>query len=106
MRRMGKFPSGHGEGQADGGRSVRERPGACYPLIESAVTTSTSNENASAIDLFGPMKLPLGKGVWWKSTLTVPATAGLRDLIGREKAVRRRMKARFGAKSRRNGCLL
>jgi|APEBP8051072661_1049379.scaffolds.fasta_scaffold56255_1 hypothetical protein len=44
------------------------------------------------------MKLPLGKGERWKSTLTVPATAGLRDLIGREKAVRRRMKARFGAK--------
>jgi hypothetical protein len=52
------------------------------------------------------MKLPLGKGVRWKSTLTVPATAGLRDLIGREKVVRRRMKTRFGAKSRRNGCLL
>ena len=31
------------------------------------------------------MKLPLGKGERWKSTLTVPATAGLRDLIGREK---------------------
>jgi hypothetical protein len=31
------------------------------------------------------MKLPLGKGGWWKSTLTVPATAGLRDLFGREK---------------------
>jgi hypothetical protein len=31
------------------------------------------------------MKLPFGKGGWWKTTLTVPATAGLRDLIGREK---------------------
>ena len=31
------------------------------------------------------MKLPLGKGERWKSTLTVPATAGLRDLFGREK---------------------
>ena len=31
------------------------------------------------------MKLPLGKGEWWKSTLTVPATAGLRDLFGRKK---------------------
>ena len=51
--------------------------------------------------------MPLGKGDWWKSTLTVPATAGLRDLIGREKAVRRRMKARFGAKGPvRGGCLL
>jgi hypothetical protein len=50
--------------------------------------------------------MPLGKGERWKTTLTVPATAGLRDLIGREKAVRRRMKARFGARSRRNGCLL
>ncbi|QRI64802.1 hypothetical protein JQ506_07360 [Shinella sp. PSBB067] len=73
------------------------RSSAGYPLIESAVTTSTSNENASAIDLIGPMNA-LGKGVRWKPTLTVPATAGLRDLIGREKAVRRRMKARFGAK--------
>ena len=62
MRRMGKFPSGHGEGRANEGWSVRERPGACYPLIESAVTTSTSNENASAIDPEGPMKLPFGKG--------------------------------------------
>jgi|EBPBio282013_DNA_FD.fasta_scaffold119723_1 hypothetical protein len=106
MRRICKFSSGPGAGLADGGWPVRERPGACYPLVVSAVTTSTSNENACAIDLSGPMKLPLGKGVWWKSTLTVPATAGLRDLIGREKAVRRRMKARFGAKPRRSGCLL
>jgi hypothetical protein len=106
MRRICKFSSGPGEGLADGGRSVRERSGACYPLIKSAVTTSTSNENACAIDLCGPMNLPLGKGLRWKPTLTVPATAGLRDLIGEEKAVRRRMKARFGAKSRRNGCLL
>ena len=106
MRRICKFPSGPGAGLADGGWPVRERPGACYPLIESAVTTSTSNENACAIDLIGPMKLPFGKGERWKSTLTVPATAGLRDLIGREKAVRRRMKARFGAKPRRSGCLL
>ncbi len=82
---MGKFPSGHGEGRANEGWSVRERPGACYPLIESAVTTSTSNENACAIDPEGPMKLPVVKGMWWKPTLTVPATAGLRDLIGREK---------------------
>ena len=69
----------------------------------AAVTTSTSNENASAIDPEGPMKLPFVKGERWKSTLTVPATAGLRDLIGREKTVRRRMKARFGAKSREGG---
>ena len=34
------------------------RSSAGYPLIESAVTTSTSNENASAIDLIGPMKCP------------------------------------------------
>lgn len=106
MRRICKFPLGPGAGLADGGRTVRERPAACYPLVESAVTTSTSNENACTIDLIGPMKLPLSKGVWWKPTLTVPATAGLRDLIGWEKAVRRRMKARFGAKPRRSGCLL
>lgn len=62
MRRIGKFPSGHGEGQANGGWSVRERPGACYPLIATAASTSTSNENASAIDPEGPMKLPFGKG--------------------------------------------
>jgi len=46
------------------------------------------------------MKLPLKlKGERWKPTLTVPATAGLRDLIGREKALRRRMRARIGAKT-------
>jgi len=32
------------------------------------------------------MKLPFGKGGWWKSTVSVPATAGIRDLFGREKA--------------------
>src|SRR5690606_17287108 len=47
-----------------------------------------------------------------KTALTVPATAGLRDSISWKKAVRRRMKARFGAKSRgrwrpeEGGCLV
>jgi hypothetical protein len=50
--------------------------------------------------------MPFGKGERWIPTLTVPATAGLRDLIGREKGLRRRMKARFGAKFRWIGCLL
>ena len=98
MRRISKFPSGPGEVLADGGRPERERPGACYPLKVSAASTSTSNENASAIDPEGPMKLLLVKSERWKPTLTLPATAGLRDLVGWEKAVRRRMKARFGAK--------
>ena len=62
MRRISKFPSGPGEVLADGGRPERERPGACYPLIATAASTSTSNENASAIDPEGPMKLPFGKG--------------------------------------------
>ncbi|WP_421579522.1 hypothetical protein [Shinella sp. M31] len=51
------------------------------------------------------MKLPFGKGVWWKSTLSVPATAGLRDLFGREKGAMTADEALFGAKPRRSGCL-